>query len=69
MYTETRYAVAMYGHDSSTKTQLNFKKSGDKAQTAHASPQAKNQPPPKKKGATSPPASKAIECRVCKKNT
>ena len=67
MYSETRYAVQMYGHDLSTKTQLNFKKSGDRAQTTSAPPKAKGQPPPKRKGATSPPASKAIECRVCKK--
>ena len=70
MYSETRFAVSMYGHEySGAKSQLNFKKSGDRAQTASASPKAKGQPPPKKKGATSMPASKAIECRVCKKNT
>ena len=65
MYTENRYAVAMYGHESNTKSQLNFKKTGDKPQ-----PTAKIQTPPKKKGATSPAsqsASKAVECRVCKK--
>ena len=65
MYTENRYAVAMYGQESSTKLQLNFKKTRDRAQVAQGATPAKIQTPPKKHGGAS--ANTATECRVCKK--
>ena len=59
MYSETRFAVSMNGHDSSgIKSQLNFKKTRDKAQTATTPSKSKSQPPAKKQGLATQPANK-----------
>ena len=69
MYSEMKFSVSMFGPNcsSGSKSQLNFKKTGDEAQPATGPNKVKKQTPAKKPGATAPQVTKAKECSVCKK--